>query len=521
MGLSSKKQKTSSSETSTATTTPNVPSFLSQPYQTFAGNVAQLNPSGMGAVGPSALQNQAFSMVQGLGSNQGLTDAQNATRGLLNFTPQQVSAAQSAAPGTYTPQAVTAPSAYTPQQVTVPSAYTPQAVSAPSAYTPGTLTAQSISAPGAYTPQQVSATPVTAGQLASTDLSPYFNPYQQNVIDLSLADLERSRAGAISAGQGAATSAGAYGGSRHGVADSLTNEAFGRTAAQTAAELRSRGFLEAQRAAGEDISRRYGADTFNAGQNLQAQGMNQGAGLTAGLADRANQFAASQFNANAGQQAGMFNLSNAQQAALQANADQLEAGMFNSGQAQQAGLANNANLLQAGMFNSGQAQQAGLAANADQMQAGMFNSGQAQQAGLAAIQNALQNNQFNAGQSQQAALANQNAGLQGANFQLGAANQLGALGSAQGADARANAGLMGDLGAQQRAIELENDPWRRQAMALAMQGGLLGAIPANVFTGQTMNASGTQNTTTTQTPSMLDSLGRIASIFSSFSGKGG
>lgn len=396
MGLSSKKQKTSSSETSTAKTTPDVPSFLSQPYQTFASNVSQLNPSGMGAVGPSALQQGAFSAAQGLGSNQGLTDAQNATRGLLGFQPSQVSA------GT-----LTAPAAYQSQQVATPGAYTPQAVTAP----------------GAFTPQQVSASPVTAGQLASTDLSAYFNPYQQNVIDLSLADLERSRAGAISAGQGAATSAGAYGGSRHGVADSLTNEAFGRTAAQTAANLRSQGFLNAQQAAGEDINRRYGADTFNAGQSLQAQGMNQGAGLTAGLANNASQL-----------QAGQFNLSNALQAAL----------------------------------------------------------------------------------------ANQNAGLQGAQFNLGAANQLGALGSAAGADARANAGLMGDLGEQQRAIELEQDPWRRQAMALAMQGGLLGAIPANLFTGQTVNASGTSNSTTTQTPSALDSIGRMAQLgMMLFGGKGG
>ena len=52
----------------------------------------------------------------------------------------------------------------------------------------------------------------------------------KGTIDRSLGDLERSRQGAINAGQADATAAGAFGGSRHGVADSLTNREFADSA---------------------------------------------------------------------------------------------------------------------------------------------------------------------------------------------------------------------------------------------------------------------------------------------------
>ncbi len=84
----------------------------------------------------------------------------------------------------------------------------------------------------------------------------YKNPYQQDVINTTLADLDRQRQMAISQGQGAATQSGAYGGSRHGVADSLTNEAYGRIGAQTSAQLNQQGFNTAANLSGQDIGNR-------------------------------------------------------------------------------------------------------------------------------------------------------------------------------------------------------------------------------------------------------------------------
>lgn len=206
MGLSSSKQKTSSR----STTTPNVPAWITTPYQNFAtqlGAVTNGANAGPSLTPASALQTQAFTNAGGLGGpNAGLTEGMDATRGLLNFTPDNVQ----------------------------------------------------------------------AGQLADTDLSPYMNPWTQSVIDASMADIERARAGAISAGQGAATQAGAFGGSRHGVMDAGTNEAALRTGANTSATLRSQGFGQAQQAASADIAARYAADSGNADRALQGAGLRLG-----------------------------------------------------------------------------------------------------------------------------------------------------------------------------------------------------------------------------------------------------
>lgn len=141
-----------------------------------------------------------------------------------------------------------------------------------------------------YTPSSVA-----AGQLRDTDLSPYMNPYTNEVIANSLADLERQRAKSISLGQGAATQANAFGGSRHGVADSLTNEAAIREAGSLSSSLRNQGFMNAQNAAMGDIDRRFSADTFNSQQGLAGANFRLGAanqlaqqGLAGDESQRAN-----------------------------------------------------------------------------------------------------------------------------------------------------------------------------------------------------------------------------------------
>lgn len=203
MGLSgSSKTKTSSTSTGTATTTPQVPSWIQGPASQYFGQIGNLltqNPQGISNPA-SALQNQAFAGAAGLSSfNQALSQAMNGTRGLMNYTPDSV----------------------------------------------------------------------TAGQLSETDLNPYMNPYTQNVIDAVVADLERARQGIISNTQGVATRSGAYGGSRHGIADSETNTGFLRDVGSLVANLQNQNFNQAVGQAQFDIANRLGADQFNVNSGLQ------------------------------------------------------------------------------------------------------------------------------------------------------------------------------------------------------------------------------------------------------------
>ena len=77
------------------------------------------------------------------------------------------------------------------------------------------------------------------------NLNQYMNPYTNQVIDTSLNNLETARQKAIGQGQTNAMNAGAYGGSRHGVADSLTNQAFAKQADQMATNLNMQTYNQA------------------------------------------------------------------------------------------------------------------------------------------------------------------------------------------------------------------------------------------------------------------------------------
>lgn len=84
------------------------------------------------------------------------------------------------------------------------------------------------------------------------DLSGFMNPYQKQVTDTTMADLERQRQIQRNADNQSATMAGggsAFGGSRAGVADSLTNDAYFRNAGATLANLNLGNFNNAQNVA--------------------------------------------------------------------------------------------------------------------------------------------------------------------------------------------------------------------------------------------------------------------------------
>jgi hypothetical protein len=74
----------------------------------------------------------------------------------------------------------------------------------------------------------------------------YMNPYENQVVQGALGDIERARQMQISQEGAQATAAKAFGGSRQGVTRSLVDEAALRNAGNLAAQLRQTGFAQAQ-----------------------------------------------------------------------------------------------------------------------------------------------------------------------------------------------------------------------------------------------------------------------------------
>jgi hypothetical protein len=77
------------------------------------------------------------------------------------------------------------------------------------------------------------------------DIAKFYNPYQEQVVQGALGDIERTRLMQEQANRDQATRARAFGGSRQGVVTGMTNEAALRQAATTGAQLRSAGFTQA------------------------------------------------------------------------------------------------------------------------------------------------------------------------------------------------------------------------------------------------------------------------------------
>lgn len=79
----------------------------------------------------------------------------------------------------------------------------------------------------------------------AADIEKFFNPYQEQVVQGALGDIERTRQMQEQANMAQATAARAFGGSRQGVVSGMTNEAALRQAATTGAQLRQAGYTQA------------------------------------------------------------------------------------------------------------------------------------------------------------------------------------------------------------------------------------------------------------------------------------
>jgi hypothetical protein len=125
----------------------------------------------------------------------------------------------------------------------------------------------------------VAGSPIQAGQLASTDMGQYMNPYTQQVIERGQADIERQRQMATQSLGAQAQQAKAFGGSRHGVAEGTLGGEYARMGADLAAQQRQQAFQQAQKAAQYDIGQRYAADIANRQAEEAAAARQQAANL--------------------------------------------------------------------------------------------------------------------------------------------------------------------------------------------------------------------------------------------------
>ena len=135
--------------------------------------------------------------------------------------------------------------------------------------------------------------------MAGPNIGQFMNPYTSMVTGQTLSDLERQRQMAVNTTGAQATQAGAFGGSRHGVAEALTNEGFARQGAQTFGNLQQQGFNTALGAAqaqqgtlmsGAAQLGQLGNQAFNTGRTISQDQMQQGLmqqGLQQALIDAA------------------------------------------------------------------------------------------------------------------------------------------------------------------------------------------------------------------------------------------
>ena len=223
---------------------------------------------------------------------------------------------------------------------------------------------------------------------AAAKMGQYVNPYTGQVVDAALSDLDRQRQRAVMQTQAQKMAGGAFGGSRHGVSDSLTNEAAIRAAGALSGELRGKAFDTAA-----------GLGAADANRDLQGQMSNQQADVATGTANL--NAGLSRFGTMAG--IGTFN------AGAMNNAEQFNAGMRQTAETtnQGAGLtANGQRLAAAGtMGNLGQTQQNMALQGAD----ALYKGGQIEQG----IEQAEKNAAYEAWQMKQADPFNKLGFLQG------------------------------------------------------------------------------------------------------------
>jgi len=374
-----------------------------------------------------------------------------------------------------------------------------------------------------------------------TNLDSYMSPYTEDVVDTTLAGFDEN-AGRIEAQQQAqAASNGAFGGSRYGVLQAITQGELARERAGTEAGLRDTAFNTGAGLSADDANRRQSASATNAQLQTQAQIAAQQAAMqraqmmfTGAQGDQQAMNAAGQDFANA-QNTRTLNQGQFDQQTNLANAD----------------LANAARQFGANAQNTGTLTQAGfdqdtLTGNRDALNQGLLAQLDADLSRSIADQNAQNSaRQFGAAQTgqqyltqagldQDTRLSNQNASNAASQFNantindlnrfnasqadtaldraLRGADSLRSTGSTQEANERAAIDLLSRLGAEERGVQQQQQGADIALLSTIAQ--LFGGLPFDQVTGIT----GSGNQTTTSTPGILDYLNTGANLFGAYQG---
>ena len=118
----------------------------------------------------------------------------------------------------------------------------------------------------------------------------FMSPYQQEVIDTTLAEFDRQQTIADTARRDQAIAAGAFGGGREGVLAAEAARGAAQSRAGLQAQLLAQGFQQAQAAAAQDLAARQGLGQFQTQLGQAGQAQQQAILDAAAAAEREAQF---------------------------------------------------------------------------------------------------------------------------------------------------------------------------------------------------------------------------------------
>ena len=275
--------------------------------------------------------------------------------------------------------------------------YNPQMIEAERAYEAARQAAVG------YTPAEMEA------QSLLTNLQDYMNPYINDVVDTSLSGFDEDR-GRIEAQQAAAAArSGAFGGSRFGVQEGITQGELGRQRADLEAGLRSDAFNTGAGLSADDAGRRQSASATNAAARNAAEQQR----LNAEMQRAQMMFTGAQGDQSAANNAARFG-AESDFAASQANQNSILTRLLNQGQLERdMSLANQAAANDAAQFGASAENQAALAQAGYDQQTGLANIDAANEAARFGADARNTGVLAQAGYDQQTGLANQDAANQG------------------------------------------------------------------------------------------------------------
>lgn len=284
----------------------------------------------------------------------------------------------------------------------------------------------------------------------------YTNPYENQVVDRTTAQMQKDRDMAQQQNRANAAASGAFGGGRHGVVEAVTNAETNQQIGDMAANMRHQGFNTAAGLAGQDI-----------GNTMQVNSQNQAAQNAQRAFNAGNQQQANAYLAQAQNDRNQFNAGNQQQANMQNQDAQNAQLQYNAGNRQDANRQNSIAENQRRQYNTTNTQdmrQANMDAINRQREFGAGNRQQADMQNMMAENNRRQfntNMDFNRMQNNMDA-RNQsrqyNAGVQNSNM----SNLFNS--------AMSGAGQLGGLG--QQAFDMYNTTQQNNMMSGAMSQGM-------------------------------------------------